>query len=321
MAGLRTPLAVLNDLSLGHQMAPDEALSQLGSFGQLLRACRAVRPDIGLVSPISLTDHPMTSEGRTLGEAAQAAGGRSIEEWRLVRQALSRAPFRVVPEYSLAADAEEYQFEGEEARAIGFAASASQLIVSFPDQRWNTDQLQCARVWLREDEAGEIVERSESVSVPHAMTPAHVVVHEGWIRRLALPSPYAAEDLWADRKNQYPLLGFLASVERDLRSFARSGSSMLRQIDDRLREIDRSCAEWSGSAAHAPTWRSLITPEHEQRKQFCVFKDLDGEERCFDLHARLTPGKGRIHLRLTARGATPQAVIAYIGPKLGPDGS
>jgi hypothetical protein len=38
--------------------------------------------------------------------------------------------------------------------------------------------------------------------------------------------------------------------------------------------------------------------------------------RCFDLHARFTPGPGRIHLRLAAEGDRPAIVVGYIGPKL-----
>jgi hypothetical protein len=47
-----------------------------------------------------------------------------------------------------------------------------------------------------------------------------------------------------------------------------------------------------------------------------IFTDLDGENRCFDLHARFTPGAGRIHFRLAPDDAGPRLVIAHVGHKL-----
>lgn len=56
-------------------------------------------------------------------------------------------------------------------------------------------------------------------------------------------------------------------------------------------------------------------PVTAQRKRLCLFRDLDGEEECFDLHGRFTPGAGRLHFRLVPEDKALR--IAYIGAKLG----
>ena len=81
-----------------------------------------------------------------------------------------------------------------------------------------------------------------------------------------------------------------------------------------LRRIDDAIADWNPQIRPLPIWRSLVTPEHEMRKQLTKFADLDGVERVFDWHGRFTPGIGRIHFRLIAEER--KARIAYIGSKL-----
>jgi hypothetical protein len=56
-----------------------------------------------------------------------------------------------------------------------------------------------------------------------------------------------------------------------------------------LRRIDDAIADWNPQIRPLPIWRSLVTPEHEMRKQLTRFADIDGVERVFDWHGRFTP--------------------------------
>jgi hypothetical protein len=58
-----------------------------------------------------------------------------------------------------------------------------------------------------------------------------------------------------------------------------------------------------------------MTLTSESCQNVCWFTDLDGRDRLFDLHARVTSGHGRIHLRLVPESGMIR--IAYIGLKLG----
>jgi hypothetical protein len=92
------------------------------------------------------------------------------------------------------------------------------------------------------------------------------------------------------------------------------GFKALRQVDDRLRELDDTVAEWDPTEQAFPAWRSKVTPEGATRKRQWTFKDDSGVERLFDLHARFTPGAGRIHFCLVPETER-RMLIAYIGLK------
>jgi hypothetical protein len=62
-------------------------------------------------------------------------------------------------------------------------------------------------------------------------------------------------------------------------------------------------------------WKTKVTGESETRKSLCEFLDLDGAISIFELHARFTPGPGRIHFRLIPGDGI--ARVAYIGRKRG----
>lgn len=85
----------------------------------------------------------------------------------------------------------------------------------------------------------------------------------------------------------------------------------------RLRELDDAVAAWDTKVMREPEWKSKVTPESESSNNEgrSGFEDLDGRPRLFDLHARFTPGPGRIHMRLITEAG--KVRIAYIGRKLG----
>jgi hypothetical protein len=104
-----------------------------------------------------------------------------------------------------------------------------------------------------------------------------------------------------------------APGEPQLKIF-RPGIPALKAVAERLAELERAVAEWDPARRAEPEYRSLVTPEHQTRKWLCWFVDLDGASRLFDLHARFTPGAGRLHFRL--EGAARSAVVAHVGEKL-----
>ncbi len=109
----------------------------------------------------------------------------------------------------------------------------------------------------------------------------------------------------------FPNLDFLASVEDDLRALTPVCAS---SVLIRLRELDASSREWCDRVVEMPSWRSLVTPESATRRDLCYFND-GGERQLFEMHARYTPGPGRIHFRLDA--VQRRLRVAYVGPKLG----
>ncbi|MBT2543236.1 hypothetical protein J7E99_21670 [Streptomyces sp. ISL-44] len=82
-----------------------------------------------------------------------------------------------------------------------------------------------------------------------------------------------------------------------------------------LARLEESAARWDPAEAAVPAWQGArITPEHERRRLLCHFTDEEGEEHCYDLHGRFTPGAGRLHFRLMPNEGALE--IAYIGRKI-----
>jgi hypothetical protein len=134
-----------------------------------------------------------------------------------------------------------------------------------------------------------------------------------WLRRVPWVDPTDGDDLWTNRTTRFPRLRFLARVEAQVRAL-KSGTPELIAINQRLWEIQTALAEWDFAAEPLPRFRTKVTPEHEQRRDKFNFADTDGRIRCFDMHARYTPGAGRIHLWCDRANGT--ASIAHIGQKV-----
>lgn len=313
-AELRTPLAVLNERSLPAQSAQfdeDWALDLVAKLAAVVRAARALRPDLTLVSSVGLPGYPLTPDGTvTFGALANRRGGRARDEWLSLLQALNRAPFTSLSDRAVPQGDREYLHKDEAAVGLGFAHATGQLAVSLAVVPWLRREV---TITLRrlEEAQGSLVD--QSVTVRHAATTAHVRQHDRAVREAALPDDFDGAHLWADRSDLYPCLAFLPSVEanlKDLPSMERS------QVHKKLTALNEACDGWEASRS-APVWGGHVTPEAQGRKKLCMFADIDGQLRCFDLHARYTPNEGRIHFRLTTRREARRAIVAYIGPKLG----
>lgn len=122
-------------------------------------------------------------------------------------------------------------------------------------------------------------------------------------------------EVWERRADLYPRLSFLDEVRRHLEGLE---PEHLRQVLTRLGEIDDSVEEWAqrpeDSRSPFPSWKTKVTPESTTRKSLCYFPE-DGVRTLFELHARYTPGAGRIHFRMDHELS--RVVVAYVGTKLG----
>lgn len=316
MSVLRTPLVVLNDLSLptpAQALTDDEIATEFADLVDVLRASRKARADLALTSSAPVGGLEVTADGRTLGAVLGDRGGLVREQWRYLQTWRNHAPFAVAPDLTLLDDGEEYRHEGVLATALGLAAANGQLAVSWVGPEWDSCKLPLTRYWLAEDQ-DDVVEHEEDVSVVHATSPAHVTTHESFLRQVALPQPFSGADVWADRDGLFPNLRFLPRVQQQLSALSPGGQPF-KQAVQRLLELDATAREWSPSDAPEPSWRSAVSAEAEQRKRLWMFKDLDGESRCFDMHARYTPGHGRIHFRIAVIDRAGVFIVANVGQK------
>ena len=177
---------------------------------------------------------------------------------------------------------------------------------------WDAPWIQADRHQLAEIPDGGAAVVEDSVEVRHAATLAHTASHEDWIKRAGLPDLRAGSEIWEARGDLFPNLGFLPHVRNQLSDLRQD---WIVPAAYELRRIDDAVADWDPRLRSLPLWRSLVTPEHPMRKLLCKFTDLDGAERIFDLHGRLTPGHGRVYFRLVPEER--KARIAHIGLKLG----
>lgn len=314
----RPPVAILNELSLPQetdQSAAGQVVVLIDTFARTLRAVSRIRPDIALASPLALNTQRVGPSGLTFAAYAQSAGGRTLEHWRLIQIMRNHAPFATVPQLALIDDEEEYRLCGVPAQGLGLACANGQLAVSFDGQTWGQHEITIDRIWLEESPDGEVCERAQARTAHHAASPEHVARQAAFIRTLALPDPYSGNDIWVDRAHLYPNLRFLPRVESQLTLLTKPA---LDQVVARLRELDHVSEMWTQVAS--TDWTALIqsktTPESLSRRPLCMFHDVDGAERCFQWHARFSPGPGRLHFLLPSESASDLVTIGHVGRKL-----
>jgi hypothetical protein len=310
-------VAVFNELSLPTSILTDaEAAAIIEILSTTVLSLRDVRRDMVLNSPVVLGDQMIATGGRTFSAFALAAGGRTREQWRLIQLTLSKASFfRDPPQTAPDALLETYLCDGVHAIGLGRAARYDQVALSLTTApSWEHCEVELERQWI-EESTGDTIERKDAAKVLHASRPEHVDGLADHIREMSLPYGFSGVDLWAQRDVLFPGIGFLPRVENDLAVFA-SGAPALGQVRVRLRQLAQSARAWHHNGGATPQWQSRVTPEGVRRQQLSEFRDVDGVTRCFDLHARFTPGHGRIHMRLNQADIPPFITIAYVGAKL-----
>jgi len=300
---------VFNELPCSEPHPLELVDTAMGVFVRLLDRVSRLRNDAVLVSGAYLKDMEL-APGYYFADWAHQP--RHIDLARAIRSLRQRAPFSdVLPPG--AGEGVDYFWEGRPARALGAAHLLEGLLVSvLVDDRWDVSWVRADRQILVELDDGEAdVRDADPVDVRHAATAEHLKSHEDWIKQYGLPDLRHGDEIWDIRQALYPNLQFLPNVRRQLHDLTWE---WVVPVALELRRIDDAIADWNPQIRPLPIWRSLVTPEHEMRKQLTRFTDLDGVERVFDWHGRFTPGKGRIHFRLIAEER--KARIAYIGSHL-----
>ena len=165
---VRPPFAVLNELSIPRwtEKAEDRPVDRIiDDFIALLRATRAIRRDIALVSREQLGNVLVDESGITLASDLNGSGGRTREQWRYIQNLRNYAPFSSAPTLEMTVGSEEYLRQENLAQGLGLAASNRQLAVSMVPERWPDSRLVLDWCWLEESAQGELEERREVVEL------------------------------------------------------------------------------------------------------------------------------------------------------------
>ena len=153
----------------------------------------------------------------------------------------------------------------------------------------------------------------ETVDVRHLPALPDVDEHRTWIRESSLARAATGRQIWERRADLYPHLQFLPRTEAQLSDLDSRWVVPVRRC---LEKLEAAAATWDPATMAEPEWQTKVTPEGETRKRVCRFED-DGKLEIFHLHARFTPGAGRIHFRLV--GEEGRLRVAHIGGKIRPD--
>lgn len=309
-----TLFVFLNELSQPQGSIPPEPAGEVAArFVRLLRRVRRERRDSVLHTVVPLHDVRI---GDDYSFAMWRNDGDRRDEWRFLRSLEDRAPFRVrLAELGIDAMETDYRHGETRAEGLGLAHMFGGLAVSFDhDLSWHEERVRLLREALVETDDGDIDIDTSDVETMHASHREHVGAHADWLEHACRQAAVDGGDLWRRREELLPHLAFLPRVEAQLAAL-KSSQPWFAAVSARLEELNTALSEWDPARAPEPAWRSRVTPEHVQRRQLCRFEDLDGETRIFDLHARFTPGAGRLHFRLDADRR--RAIVAHVGRKLG----
>jgi hypothetical protein len=300
-------LLFLNELSCGTSQSASRVDEVMEDFVALLRHVKQRRSGAALISPVRREDLEL-AQGYYVNQWI-GARPKNHDLWQFIRRMQNHAPYSAVLPPG-AAEGTQYSVNGTEARGLGAAHLMDGLLVSLlVDATWDTPWLEATCDELN-DEGEDILSRP--VSVRHAATTDHAQSHDDWVRQGGLSALRLGSEIWGARSDLFPHLDFLPRVEADLTDLV---PEWVVPVASRLASLNEAVAKWDSKVPGEPPWLSKVTPESENRRKYCWFDDLDYERRLFDLHARFTPGAGRIHMRLVAEAN--RARIAYIGRKLG----
>lgn len=306
-------LVFLNELSYRDTDAHHgEIATALNDFVVLLREIRRHRSDTALVTEAAFFDLDI---GTGFSMRQWRADGRHRDAARFIQSWRSRAPFSSV----LAGEIPhtmEYSYDGRTARGLGVAHLSEGLAVSLRlSSLWDASRLLLRRCSLAENNAGDVFFEHTDEHVRHASRMCHVVEHCHWMCETGLRDVSTGAELWRVRKDVFSYLRFLPRVADDLEGLRKEWISPIKELFAKFQE---AVARWDPAQALTPTWPPNVTPEHEQRKRLCWFDDpVAGRALLFDVHARFTPGAGRLHFRWDATKR--EVIIGYVGQKLESD--
>ncbi|CAL9421474.1 hypothetical protein SUDANB60_01841 [Streptomyces sp. enrichment culture] len=308
------PLLFLNEKSWGTACDPARADRAMADFVNAVRAAASAGgSDTALVSEVDVKALEI-AEGYPVNKWI-GASPRNRALWQRLRGLQGRSPVRSVFPARDAADHLEYRHDGEVVLGLGAAHFMEGIAVSLAVARqWQADHVSLERSELVEDDDGALEMRQDTVDVRHLAAEPHLDGHLDWIRKTRQEGVTTGLRIWDSRADLYPHLTFLPRVEDQLIDLNPHWVVPVRRC---LEKLEAAAAAWDPATMAEPEWQTKVTPEGETRKRVCQFEDLNGKVEAFHLHARFTPGAGRIHFRLV--GEEGGLRIAHIGGKIRPD--
>jgi hypothetical protein len=308
------PLLFLNEKSWATTCDQTRADAAMADFVDAVRAVAKEDPgQTSLVSEVELKSLEI-AEGYPVGKWI-GSSPKNHARWQRLLGLRNRSPVRSIFPTPDADGNLEYRHEGETVRGLGAAHFMDGIAVSLRvAPQWQTPTVSLERSELVELEDGSLEFEHDTVDVRHISAPPHVDGHLGWIRRSSLSRAATGRQIWEHKEDLYPYLQFLPRTEAQLSELDPRWVVPVRRCLERL---DAATEAWDPAAMPEPEWQSKVTPEGETRKRVCRFEDVDGTWQTFHLHARFTPGAGRIHFRLI--GEEGKLRIAHVGMKIRPD--
>ncbi|MFE3180115.1 hypothetical protein ACFXKR_04320 [Streptomyces violascens] len=308
------PLLFLNERSLATTCDRSRANEAMADFVDAVRAVREEDPDeTALVSEVARESLEI-AEGYTIGDWF-LDDPKNRDRWRRLRALQNRSPVKSVYPAPDADGHLEYRHKGEKALGLGAAHFMDGIAVSLAvAPEWTPASVTVERSELVELDDGALEFEQDLVDVRHISAKTHVDDHLDWIRKSRLARAGSGRQIWERRADLYPHLQFLPRTEGHLTDLDPRWIVPVRGCLERL---DAAVALWDPATRHEPEWQTKVTPESQTRREACRFTDLDGERRLFELHARFTPGMGRIYFRLVPEERAIR--LAHIGSKIRPD--
>ncbi|GAA3811237.1 hypothetical protein ACFS5L_32070 [Streptomyces phyllanthi] len=308
------PLLFLNERSWKTACDPARAERAMADFVDAVRAAaKEDTADTSLVSEVELKSLEI-AEGYPIGKWI-GSSPKNHARWQRLLALRSRSPVRSVFPTPDADGHLEYHYKGEEVLGLGAAHFMDGIAVSLPvAPEWQRPAVTLERTELVElaDESMEF--EHETVDVRHISAPPHVDEHLAWIRESSLARAATGRQIWERKADLYPHLQFLSRTEAHLSDLDPRWVVPVRR---RLEQLDAAVALWEPTARPEPEWQSKVTPESQTRREVCRFVDFDDERRLFEMHARFTPGMGRVYFRLVPEERAIR--LAHIGSKIRPD--
>lgn len=303
----------LNELSCDKTTDRHQASTAMAVLATALTRVRLASPDATLICSEELSfPHWMIGEDYSAVQWMNESGANR-DQGRLLMSLQQRAPFRL-PAQGLDPES-EYSHRGRPGTAFQATDLHDGMTVSLPVcPDWEEPWLSVTRLHSEEEESGTVELCSQEIVLRHCAQEQHVAEHEEWLRREGLEKLTTGAALWESRERYFPHLSFLPRVEKNLRDLEPAWFVPVRKC---LLELEETVAEWRINDDGMLNYRSKVTVESDTRVQRgeVDFTDLDGRVRTFQLHARFTPGAGRLHFRLLSEKR--RARVAHIGGKLG----
>jgi hypothetical protein len=215
----------------------------------------------------------------------------------------------------------EASYQGQQAIGLYYAFVFNSLAVSLKSEPlWDCSSLKLQVTTVDEEEQEEpLIIRYENVL--HASCSNHVQEHHDWIdgfQERIRQGVSDGLDLWNRRGELFPSLLFCESVSKQIQSLY-TGTPMLRQVVNKLFELENYCKTWTDGAFDLDLIPSKATPESDSRlqklKPKLTFKCPDDVHRIFSLHLRMT-GAGAWRLHFSEELGPAKILIGYIGPKI-----